>query len=327
MAQSLKIDNFAVTNIIDRNILAADAPASSVDIALANTYSYGNGQYLMVGALGMETAELSTITSIAGAIGLVIAPLKLNHYQTEPVTILFGNQINIYRAPDVDGEQPADPTFALLATVNIDYTNQTSGYTDAAGGVNYWYKYTYLNQTTNAETSIADSAAVRGGGYGNYATLDQIREEAGLSNNSNILDSEIARKRKRAQNIIDGYLYEVYTTPFAVPVPPIINTCCILLAAGWMLLEQYGTSATGMSKDGQAKINQVMAPAGAKNGELGILDLIKMREITVIDAAGVSLLESDLTSSSPDNSTDPTTTTVDPVTVGNDRYFSMGDRY
>lgn len=335
MAQTLNIDNFSAINTLQQTLLDADilTPSPSVVLTVLTNLEFSIGDVIIVGTPGASNCEITTVTATSGSTSLTAASLVLTHQRTEPITKLFGSQIKVYSASDVTGNPPADTSFSSIGSVVIQPNVLATPYLDNAGGSGFWYKFTYLNTTSNFETSLADSGIIRGGGYGDYATIAEIRSEAGFTNNSNISDSDIAKKRQRAQNIINGYLYEVYTTPFAVPVPPLVNTSCIMLAAGYLLLEEYGTSATGTSKDGHAKISQVIDPDGKKDsGQIGILDLIKLREIILTDDAGNSLLLSDMISSYPNNTADPSTLTADTNTLSttggpNGRYFTMADRY
>lgn len=330
MAQTNKVNNFGVLNVTQATLLDVDSAAgSAVSLTVRNNAGFNSGDYIAVGQLGSAECEITTVSSVVTSTGITVASLAFAHSRLEPITGLFADQVKLYRAPNVNNDPPADSTFnAVGSPTAIVGSSLSTSITDATGGSDFWYKFTYYNSTTSGETAIGDSVAVRGGGYGDYATLAEIRAEAGMTNNPNISDSDIAKKRKRAQNIINGYLYEVYTTPFAVPVPPLINTSCIMLAAGYLMLEEYGQSATGMSKDGNAKIAQVIDPDG-KSGKFGILDMIKMREIILTDEAGTSLLLTDLISSYPDDSTDATTTVSDPQNTndGANRYFYIADRY
>jgi hypothetical protein len=339
MAQTITVDNFANLNIKSATIINADISSTGANITVyvPDTSNLAAGDYVALGALGGANCEITTISSVAGNTSVVLANVTLSHQRGEAFTDLFGNQINLYRATNVNDDPPADSSFSVIVSATSIIPNQiATQITDSGGGSGYWYKFTYYNPTLPGETQLADSKVVRGGGYGNYATLDEIRAEAGFTNNANISDSDISRKRQRAQNIINGLLYGDYITPFAVPVPPLINTSCIMLAAGYLMLQEYGTSATGTSKDGDAKIAQIITPYDAKSGMregLGILDMIKMREIILTDDAGNSLLLSDLTDSSPNDSTDPTTLTSDTNSFDPNtgtqlgRYFSMRDQY
>lgn len=325
MSQLLKIENFGAINVTETTALtAAVAPGSAVSVSVKNTQGLTGGDVFALGTPGNEQCELVTITSITNGTAFVATSVSFTHQPGEPVTDLFGSQIKVYSAANVNNEQPADAAFANIGSpVTIEADQLFSYFTDPSGGINYWYKYTYLNPTTNNETDLGSSLAVRGGNYGNYASVENIRFEAGFANNTNITDSTIDRFRQRAERIIDGYLFEDCVTPFQVPIPPLIEECATLLAAGYLMISEYGESATGTDKDGKALIAQVMDEG---KGVPGILDLIKLREVTLLDPAGNSLMLTQLVSSYPDNNTTSANLT-DAQTDGVGRMFSSGMKF
>ncbi|MGK3945791.1 hypothetical protein ABK046_46530, partial [Streptomyces caeruleatus] len=78
-------------------------------------------QFVVIGQRGTELAELRKVSSITDGDTLVLtANLANPHTQFEQVTVLFGNQIKVYRASNVNGTQPADASFAELSTTTID---------------------------------------------------------------------------------------------------------------------------------------------------------------------------------------------------------------
>lgn len=326
--QRLKLDNFiANLNIIETtSITAVVAPGSAVSVSVKNTQGMTAGDVAAMGALGAEQCELVTVSSITNSTTFVAAVVKFTHQPGEAVSDLYGSQIKVYASLNVNNEQPADSAFLaglLGSPLTIEADQLYTPFTDAGGGINWWYKFTYFNPTTTAESDIALSRAIRGGNYGNYADIDNIRFEAGFSNNQNVTDSTIDRFRQRAERIIDGYLFEDCVTPFQVPVPPLIEEAATLLAAGYLMISEYGESATGTDKDGKALIHQVM---DEDKGMSGILDLIKLREVTLLDPAGNSLMLSQLVSSYPDASTTAANLT-DAQTDGSGRKFSSGMRF
>lgn len=60
------------------------------------------------------------------------------------------------------------------------------------------YRYTYYNATSNIETDIEDSVPVRGDDFGHYASLTEIRSEAGFDNAINLSDVTIDQQRRAA---------------------------------------------------------------------------------------------------------------------------------
>src|SRR2546425_3242157 len=175
MGQTLKFTNYPNGTISDQTQLTADVAAGSNSLTVANTNDFTGGVFVLIGTAGAKGSEiiLSTPTSSPTLIPLSTYTL-LDHNQYEPAYALFGDKLNIYRAPNVDGSQPPDSSFALLDTINIDPNDFSTTYTDAAGGGNYWYKYTNYNFLTAAETNLATATAVRGNFNVNYCTIDEI---------------------------------------------------------------------------------------------------------------------------------------------------------
>ena len=296
MSQTLKIDNFGATNIIQPGVLDADSTAGATSIILQNTAGFLTTAPIVIGQLTAQTSEPATVSAVPNATSLTVSALTLVHKRFETVTQLFGNSVNIYRASNVDGTLPADASFTLLTNVTLDYNSATTSYTDAIGSSAYWYKFTYYNSTSSTETSLADSIAQRGGGYGHYCSVADVRTEAGFENNANISDAVVDSRRIDGEQEINGELYEVYTLPFTAPIPHQIQQVNRLLAAGWLLLKEYGVMTSGGSHDGEAKLNEAR----------GILSKIKSREITLTDPSGASLMIQEVVSSWPNKTTDQT---------------------
>jgi hypothetical protein len=187
-----------------------------------------------------------------------------NHKRYEPTIKLFGNQIRLYRATNVDGTIPADTSFASISTSNIDISQPFTLMTDGSGGTGYWYKSTFYNATTSSETPLSLSYAFRGGGYGHYVSIQDIRNEAGLQEQSQISDSQISARRDQAESEIKGFLSAGgYTMPLQMTngmfyVPFVVENVSRLLAAGYVLVKDYGVVSNGDTKDGEQKIQLAM---------------------------------------------------------------------
>jgi phage gp36-like protein len=87
-----------------------------------------------------------------------------------------------------------------------------------------------------------------------YSTVAKIREEAGFTDNTNITNARVEDFQSIADSHIDGVLSRSYTLPLE-STPAIIELLERKLAAGYLLLEEYGSEAEGTGKDGQAKID------------------------------------------------------------------------
>lgn len=282
MSQTLKIDNFNSLNIQEETALTADAAisASPVSLAVLNSQGYLANDIFILGTLASEISEKLTVTSIPDTSHINVAALTKAHTKFERITKLFGDKIKVYRAANVDGTVPADANFSVIATVDIDYDQKATVYVDAAGSNAYWYKFTYFNSTTSTQTDIGDSTAGRGG-IDNYATIDSIRREAGLTNNKWISDSQIDEKRQTAQAIIDSTLQGRYTVPFTSPINPLIAEITRRLAAGYLLTDDYGPTQTLDTRQGQAKINYV-----TNDQKTGVLDKLVAKSLNLTDLKG-----------------------------------------
>ncbi len=255
MAQTLKLKSYQDGTISEQTQLTASVAAGSNSLTVANTNDFTGGVFVLIGTAGAKGSEfiLSTPTPSPTLIPLSAYTL-LDHNQYEPVYALFGDKLNIYRAPNVDGSQPADSAFALLDTINIDPNDAATTYTDGGGGGGYWYKYTNYNSVTSAETNLASATAVRGNFTVNYCSLDEIRREAGFTFAPYVTDDQIDEKRQAAQDEINGALDEFYSTPLQPPINSQLKQVCIVLAAGYLRQAQYSQN-TSAKVNGQDKID------------------------------------------------------------------------
>lgn len=86
-----------------------------------------------------------------------------------------------------------------------------------------------------------------------YSTTDNVKQEAGFENNANIATATVTRHISAADSRIDSVIVKLYTLPLS-ETPAIIEMISRNLAAGYLMLEEYGTEAEGTSKDGHAKV-------------------------------------------------------------------------
>lgn len=259
MATTLRIESFAPENIRERTELLEAASASDSVLRVLSTADFTMGDILYVGSQGREGCEKAVVASIGSATQLTLqSPLKYAHIAYDDVCSVLGDTIRVYRAPNVDGKIPADGSFVALATRAIEPEQLSTYYRDSNGTSDHWYKFTYTNLNTGAETDLADSTATRGQDFGNYCSLREIREEAGALQATTLPDTTVALCRTNAQNEINAALRNVYgkKVPFN-PVPGQIKTLTIQLAAA--LLKQIrfpGQDAlwSAQLKDARAKL-------------------------------------------------------------------------
>ena len=141
-----------------------------------------------------------------------------------------------------------------------------------------------------------------------YTTVDDVKKEAGMSDNENIADEDVQDFIITAQSIINGRLVGKYTIPFSfTDTPGIIERICRGLAAAYLLMQEYGPMSPGDAKDGEAKEALMMK----------LLKELQRGETVVVNNDGVSMLskENMATSYQPKSSDD--TSGVQSEDIGN----------
>ena len=318
MSVQLKIDNFDDGNVLYTDKLDADTTVGAQALQLKSSNGYLANQMLVVGALGTDGCEIVRVQTAPDATHVnLAAQLTLPHTKDDTITWIAGDQIKLYRAANVTGYPPTDDQYAVVTPPSpqtIQFDEQYSYLYDINGSRNYWYKFTYLNSNTSAETNLSDSSSSRGGGVNYYCTVQDIRETAGMAGNQYITDSKIDEKRIEAQAEIDSALNGMYDVPFdGDNIDPMIKGITRLLAAGKLLSDDYGPGYGSMSGEGDSK------QAEARS----MLQLIQTRQYQLIDQTGVSLLDPNSASSK----AFPNAATIyqGPGNAGSDRLFRMGD--
>jgi hypothetical protein len=275
LTTTLKIQSFSESNIRERTALTASVAAGESSLPVESTQGYAPGDIIYLGALSRDECEKAVVQAVPSATVLTLAsPLTLDHNRLDAVTSVLGDLIHIYRAPDVDGQVPADEMFTVLATRNIDPDQQSSYYTDSSGSSAFWYRSTYFNATTMEETRLGDSQPVRGDDFGHYATLGAIRAEAGLKNALNLNDLDVDRQRRNAENEVNSALTGVYEIPFK-KVPSLITTIVEKLAAGFLMNDEFPDSKMGdpKIKDARAALDRYKTGANQIDPEDGGVDV------------------------------------------------------
>lgn len=294
MAVRLQIPTLSSINQKERTTVDTSASSGATTITLTSAQGIGANDYVLIGSIGQEQTELKLVSSISGDTLTLNTALSYAHDENEPVYALRGNQVQIYSGDDVDGKPPSDSSFSSVATIDIDPDGTETEYLDSSGDTDTWYKWTFYNSTTNSEnTNLNEVKAIRGRYHPLYAKLSEVRQEAGLLNNKYITDNQIAGAVNDAQSEIDSTLTSMYSVPFSDPAPEIISRITVELSAGFLLLMEFGASATGTNRDGDDKVTRAREQ----------LEKIKNGEKEITDAQGNSLVSSSVMKGWPNDST------------------------
>lgn len=232
--------------------LSDDIAASSTSLSVENTQGFVINDYLVIERIRNETAEVRKIAATpVSDTDITIEALKFAHKNGTRVQKILFNQRKFYRATSKTG------TYAVLGTKDIEVDRPDGTfYEDTLGLSSYWYKATYYNSTTGVETSLDDAVACQAAESEHYTSLSDIRNQAGFENAFGIKDETIANYRDESENEFEAAVVVKYTIPLS-PKPKIVRQIINLLAAGNLLIKEYGMEADiEISKSGQRMLDR-----------------------------------------------------------------------
>jgi phage gp36-like protein len=328
MANTILADNLTSRNLKERTYLAADVAAGATTLTVDNATQFVSGDFIYLAPFGDQACEKVTVSiTPTGASTLTLtSAIKFAHRRGEEVTSVYGDQIQFMYALNVDGTAPAASDFQVLATVNLDTNEPVTVYTDTNALAELdpssrWYAYVYKNSVSAGTTDVNEIIPARGDDYGHYCTIEDIRTETGLARNKNIPDTVFDDVRNDVESEINATLVTSYSLPLSSPVPYLVRRIAKLLAAGYILTNQYGVFSQGTTsaKEGEAKL---------KKGQ-DLLAKIDDHEYTLVDSTGTSLINQSQISGWPNSSTatynDDNPETTDPI--GGDRVFRISKNF
>jgi hypothetical protein len=285
MALTLNIENFSRNNLGERAKVARDAAKGISTFIIDNAQGITPDSFILLGAIGGSMSRIYQVQAVDGENITLTEGLHAPLSRGTEITRLFGNKIKVYSAPFLPGVIPQTSDFTPLpdGLIDLDPDQLSTEYTDQNGSELFWYRYTYRNSVTDGETPLSDSQAVRDNRTANYATLEDIRGEAGFDGNSYITDFMVDRKRQAAQAEINGALTGKYVVPFVQPVSPIVSDLTIRLAAGLLMLDEFGKYDSSDKSRAEAKLK--MAREDLKMYQTG--------ERAIIDAQGIDTTKND----------------------------------
>ena len=231
--------------------LSDDVAAAANSISVSNAQGFATDDYIVIERVRSETAEVIKVASVTGNAITLSSALSFAHKDGVRVQKILFNQRKFYRASSETG------VYALLATKNIEVDRPDGTfYEDVIGTSSSWYKATYYNLTTNVETTLADAVACKAAESEHYTSLWDIRKQAGFEEAYGIKDETIADYRDEAENEFESAVVTIYAIPLD-PKPKIVRQIINLLAAGNLLIKEYGMEADiEISKSGQRMLDR-----------------------------------------------------------------------
>jgi hypothetical protein len=254
MAQIVTIDNFPQFNLMDVGELTADVVAGATVLPVSTEGSFDTDHAILLGIPGAETTEVVIPSAVADD-SLTVAAIDNGHKKGTKVYKLRGNKARIYRGTKVSNACPTDEaSYTAQGTpITLRGDSLQTEWNDPTGddSLHCWL-FTFYNDipTTPEETSLDTIEATSGNLYA--VTVDQVRSEAGFKGNPYISDADILEKIRLAQGeanssaIVGGYILPVSNDMFTNAV--------LLLAAGYLMIKDYGLGSNGINKEGRDKL-------------------------------------------------------------------------
>lgn len=240
----------------EKTYLSADEAASQTTLSVENSLGFSANDYIVLDVLGNDIAELlqiSTCTSSGQNAITIKTATKFAHDSGAPIRRLKYNQRKFYRSADAITYTELTSEGSPV-TIHVDDPEGTR-LEDSTGTSAYYYKVTYYNSTTLIETLLADSIAEKGNDTSHYTSIYKIKKEAGFADNSYISSEEVSKYRDWAEGKAESAVATIYSLPFS-STPAIFPQIVTLLAAGSLLLEEYGVeNDVDTTKNGQKKID------------------------------------------------------------------------
>lgn len=144
------LDNQETSSLSDK-VYAADT-----SIVVINATNFSANDFILIGVLGSETAELRKISSISSNTIVLTTALSFDHPQDSTITLLDYDQIIFYHSATTTGVLTA-----LAAAQTIVPDDVYNSYNDTSNIVGYgWFKF--QNSVTSAASSLSNAVPYAG---------------------------------------------------------------------------------------------------------------------------------------------------------------------
>jgi len=296
--------------------ISTDEDIGQTELSVQNNSDFSADDYVIVGRLGHESAELKQISSVAADLKSITlkTATKHAHEEGEPITKIFYNQRKFYRASSESGTYSHLSGEGSPVDIDVDKMEGTL-LEDSTGSSTSWYKATYYNSTTSTETLTTDAIASKAGESDHYTSLYAIRREAGFEDAEGIRDQLISDKREDAENLFESRIATSYSVPLSTK-PKLARNIVTKLAAGSLLLKEYGVEANvDISKSGERMIRE------AEN----LMDRIVSGDLKLVDDDGSALTATTALEASGSNVYDGSTADKGELFTLEDEHFEAAD--
>lgn len=148
---------------LEKTYLAEDHDAGVTTLSTKSNQNFAANQLILIGQMGQENSEVRTIQSTSGGGDIVITvATTYPHSSDDPIYVLRYDKVRFYRATAEDGSY-AIPSGGTVA-IDVDNADRVTVFDDTTGTVSHYYKITYYNSVSGAESNASDP--IQGGRYG-----------------------------------------------------------------------------------------------------------------------------------------------------------------
>ena len=229
--------------------LTADVSAGSdVELSVENNQGFALNELVVIPTEGEERCEKCKITVKTGNDKITVETLRFNHLKGDEVRKTPYDQVSLYYLTGEDYLDDEDYT-AIGTWVDVNFDDLVTYIDHDAGTADTWYKAGFRHSISTKESGRSDAFQVTADIH--YCTLNQILEEAGMVGNRYIAPGRVFRLRANSESEVKGSVGGRYSLPLSV-IPDIVRTATKLIAAGWLLWQEFGTDAEGTVRDGMA---------------------------------------------------------------------------
>jgi len=227
----------------EKTYLNGNHAAGVTTLTLIDSTGIVANDYILIGKIGDEKTEIAKVLTVPGATSVTVAAISFAHTGDTPVVLLGANQIKIYSAAAKDG------AYSLVATANIEPSEFSTTYVDAAWATTKYYKATIYNSTTATESPYSGQVAATG--YSNYSRrkiADRIlavcRDEFGAAFPRDDVNDWVNEAHEFFQNTIISLDEEYSLTDTGAITPGAMESA---LPNGWRRMKRLWVSPDGVN--------------------------------------------------------------------------------
>lgn len=144
----------------EKTFISAEVTSGATTVNVKNTNNFTAGDVVLIGSMGREKSETTSIASVTDKTITFTTALKFSHNSDDPVYVMEDDQIRFYRS--TSGQ---NGVYSLLATIDVDVDNadKTTRYTDDNSMTDYWYQTAFYSSVSENESER--SAPIQSAGY------------------------------------------------------------------------------------------------------------------------------------------------------------------